>query len=405
VPTPLRRFISVLFPLFLSLVLAASAEAVTWAPVQPLTSSGDTMASPGALAVVGTKGVGVAYRDVAGGHTHVFFRRSTDGGATWKTRIQLDTGTSPVSYPDHAVGPSLASSGSIFDAAWLELDSTGHWHVRYARSLDSGATWGAQKALSPAIDEPSFPRIARDATDRVAVVWTEASFSASDPFAAKVVVRVSTDGGLNFGSRRILASNGWHAGDPTFPGGEYTPVVAIGNGIIHVVYYFDGTTLRYRNSSTEGVAWSAIKTMTTSADLAMDMAAAGDAVLIGYTYLYNDPISHTTKVQVVYRRSADAGATWYAKLALAPAGGNETYGPVVSQRGGTWRVVFARINATHDGAVVIYRESADAVTWTAASSVSPTSQGWGLPEGVGYAGAPIVLWQASSTNNLYERHG
>jgi hypothetical protein len=100
--------------------------------------------------------------------------------------------TGPASAPTVAVHPR---SNDVL-LAWLAEDGAG-WRVWFARSRDAGATWSTPVGVSPpgervdaVADSP--PRIACDATDRVALTWASAGEMSG---ASRIRFARSLDGG------------------------------------------------------------------------------------------------------------------------------------------------------------------------------------------------------------------
>jgi hypothetical protein len=111
-------------------------KGATWKPVVQLSTTGD--ASLPHLAVSGSN-VYVAWQDreTSSSHSDIFFRRSTDSGATWKAIVNLSSndGVSGV--------PLLAATGNNVYLVWEESKET-----FFKRSTDNGATWKTTKNLS-----------------------------------------------------------------------------------------------------------------------------------------------------------------------------------------------------------------------------------------------------------------
>lgn len=102
----------------------------------------------------------------------VSYTRSTDGGATWSTPLDIYT------VPDFQSGASntrlLADRGRLF-ASWSEWDETGNGHaVYFARSLDSGDRWESPIMLSqvkPGEYERDWANLALLGEDHLVAMW------------------------------------------------------------------------------------------------------------------------------------------------------------------------------------------------------------------------------------------
>ncbi|HEY7734481.1 MAG TPA: hypothetical protein VIB07_06780 [Nitrososphaera sp.] len=70
----------------------------------------------------------------------IFFRQSTNNGATWKSPVNLSNNATPSAVPE------IANSGSNLYVGWV--NGPGSTEVLSRRSADSGATWKPTVNLS-----------------------------------------------------------------------------------------------------------------------------------------------------------------------------------------------------------------------------------------------------------------
>jgi hypothetical protein len=94
------------------------------------------------LAVVGPN-VHVCWGDGRPGAFGIYYRRSTDNGATWNAERCL---TDTTYGPDY---PCIAAADGNVHAAFRVL-SAGHLFIAYCGSTDNGQTWSAETALTTA---------------------------------------------------------------------------------------------------------------------------------------------------------------------------------------------------------------------------------------------------------------
>ena len=80
------------------------------------------------------------------GPQRIFARRSTDGGRTWSARVALSVSG------ENATSPAVESRGTGDVRAWYMQtgngDEPGTWNVFYRTSTDGGATWSAPVVIS-----------------------------------------------------------------------------------------------------------------------------------------------------------------------------------------------------------------------------------------------------------------
>ena len=80
-----------------------------------------------------------------GSNSQVWARRSGNGGASWSARLELGRGPSVNSAFPAIVG----ADPGVFKAIYMD-DRTGRWNVWYRSSTDGGATWSEDLRLSDA---------------------------------------------------------------------------------------------------------------------------------------------------------------------------------------------------------------------------------------------------------------
>ena len=367
----------------LSVVLSSQATAITWDPVRRITESGMASAWAGALSVSGNDDVQVAYREFGADPVGVFLRRSTDGAASWLDAQQLG--------PETATAPALASSGSNVDLVFVQFGVEGKRRIRYRQSANAGETWGSSVTLAtlPGADIAPIPTVARDGAGRVAVAWTNTN-------NGRIYVRVSTNGGSTFGPATQLATTTNAPWEGFGSVREAFPDVAIASGRIHVVFATSAATLKARRTGNDGASWTSALTISSTTNGFMPtVAASGSVVLIGFAMLTDD-------IWTVYRRSNDGGASWGAATALVGKSQAFSFQPIVSVRGGVWRVAMEKCaNNSCTASMTLYRESSDGGrTWSGASRVSPASALYAAPVGVSESeGKAVVAYLRYDTTN------
>jgi phage terminase large subunit-like protein len=138
----------------------------SWSPAKRLTWTSSDSTNP-AIAINTKNYVHVVWQDNLPGQTEIYFRRSTDTGVNWNAAKRL-TWTS-----DHSQNPAMAvdKNGTIH-IAWQDL-TPGPWQIYYKKSTDGGTTWSPLENLTGTPNVAGFPAIATDANNAIHVVWTE----------------------------------------------------------------------------------------------------------------------------------------------------------------------------------------------------------------------------------------
>jgi hypothetical protein len=94
--------------------------------------------------VAGTLVLEYSGATTTGGNGHIYVRRSTDGGVTWSARNEL----TPTTGGGNASFPAIDGGASgVFRLTWME-ERAGAWNVYYRASTDGGATWSAEADIS-----------------------------------------------------------------------------------------------------------------------------------------------------------------------------------------------------------------------------------------------------------------
>jgi len=164
----------------------------TWQDNQRLTNTSGNSEEP-AIAVNGAN-VYVVWHDDTSGTRDIFFRKSADGGATWQTAIPLRNNT------EWSADPAIAVNGATVYVVWDETISAGQGEIFFRRSTDGGATWQSVKRLTNTTGGSWCPDIALSSTS-VYLVWYDFT-----PGNAEIYFRKSADGGATWQTAQRLTN-------------------------------------------------------------------------------------------------------------------------------------------------------------------------------------------------------
>ena len=138
----------------------------------------------------------VVWQDNELGDNEIFFKRSTDGGATFGPTINLSDNVG------ESMLPSVAVSGNNVHVVWMDDSDSGINDIFYRRSTDGGASFvEPAKNISDNVGDSDSPAIAVSAST-VHVVWQDNTPGNSDIF-----YRRSTNNGAAFHPIKNLSSN------------------------------------------------------------------------------------------------------------------------------------------------------------------------------------------------------
>jgi Neuraminidase (sialidase) len=125
----------------------------------------NTANSQYASIAVSGKYVHIVYEDSRTGNAKIYYRRSTNGGASWEPDRQLTNDTNV------SIFPSIAASGQILHVVWYD-NRDGNFEIYYKRSATGGTSWTADTRLTYNISESSYPSISISGSI-VVVVWLD----------------------------------------------------------------------------------------------------------------------------------------------------------------------------------------------------------------------------------------
>jgi hypothetical protein len=132
--------------------------------------------------------------------SHGFFMRSADCGVTWDSVHQITFGAA-------RDGPSdlMATSAGVHIVG-IRNDQPSGEEVGYLVSTDRGVTWSTGQALSTIDNYRAWePNVAADDAGNVYVCSQDAKYGSLNGFTGTLLVRLSTDNGLNWGSEIRLS--------------------------------------------------------------------------------------------------------------------------------------------------------------------------------------------------------
>ncbi len=192
----------------------------------------------------------------------IFYKTSSDGGATWSNDTRLTNDT----HYDMAPSITQTANGTI----WVVWQSTRIWvwdpqageeipqdDIYYKTSSDGGATWSNDTRLTTDLNNDVAPSIIQTSNGKIWVTWS----SDRQGNAFDIFYKTSSDGGTAWSNESRLTTHGDNDWAPSI-----TETI---NGTIWVVWHSyrnSNYDIYYKTSEDGGVQWSTDKRLTTDSD-------------------------------------------------------------------------------------------------------------------------------------------
>jgi predicted neuraminidase len=203
-------------------------------------------------------------------------------------------------------GDVSVASGSNRFVIWQDTAGPGPGDIYLKRSTDNGATWKASVNLSNNPGGSFNPKLAVSGAS-VFVVWSQSN---ADGTATDVILKRSTNNGVT-----------WKANQKITPGGTCTAapchsidsLTASGTNLYLVTEKSGDIFLR--RSSDNGATWKTPVNISSNAGRSSnsEIAVSGTNVYLTWFQANTANTSH----DILFRRSADSGATWKSKVNLS----------------------------------------------------------------------------------------
>jgi hypothetical protein len=133
--------------------------------------------------------------------SHLFFRRSLNGGATFSAPKDI----SHHSSGEAVFAPQIAvDRRGVISVVW-EDDAAGGWEIFYSRSVDGGVRFSVPKVISNYAGAAVDPQLVVDRQGRISVVWQTQGANSSD---WDVWFTRSVDLGRTFSDPQALCDSG-----------------------------------------------------------------------------------------------------------------------------------------------------------------------------------------------------
>jgi hypothetical protein len=252
----------------------------------------------------------------------IYYKRSTDGGASWSAKKRLSFDSDPSWTPAVAAGPS-----NNIHVVWTDY-APGNYEVYYKKSADGGATWSASQRLTWTAGDNQSPSLAVAPSGHIYAAWCDMT-----PGNFEVYYKKSTDQGVTWSASKRLT---WNSGES-----PSASILADGSGNLHVVWS-DGTPgnseIFYKKSTNGGASWSPSLRLTSNSGQSLSPSICSDAN--AYLHLVWHDLS-PGNAEIYYRKSTNGGTTWTAAQRLSWNSGDSRSANVAAFGSDNYHVVWA----------------------------------------------------------------
>jgi BNR repeat-containing family member len=342
----------------LGIFFMAQAARADWTAAQRLTWTVGLSFGP-AVAVNSSNTIHIVWYDNTPGNSEIYYKKSTNGGASWGANRRLTWTAGYSSDPSIAV-----DSGGSLHVAWGD-DTPGNNEVYYKRSTDGGTTWNTAKRLTWTAGQSYGPVIAGDSKSGLYVVWYD-----DTPGNDEIYCRKSADGGTSWGAVQRLT---WTSGN------SRSPSIAIGpSDAVHVVWedYSPGNVeLYYKRSADGGASWSAAQRITwTSGSSGSPSIAIDSSNAIHVVWAAEIP----GDLELFYKKSTNGGDDWGTAQRLTWNSGSSSSPSMAIDSGQAIHIVW--MDSTPGDPEIYYRKSTNGgaawssvqrLTWNSGNSYFP----------------------------------
>ena len=318
----------------------------TWTPTENLSNNAGDSAYP-VIAVSGSN-IYVVWYDNTLGDFEIYFKKSDDGGTTWKTTENLSNNAG------FAVDPAIAVDGQNIYVVWQNytpgIDKSDE--IYFKKSDDGGATWTANKKLTNNSVSSLGPAIAVDGSN-IYVVWFDfPPWHDYAPGNYEIYLKHSDDGGVTWTTKRLT----WNTGTSVIP------AIAVDGSNIYVVWMDSSPgnyDIYFKQSSDGGTTWPTRKRLTGDVGYSWSPAIAVDGQNIYVVWQDYRPGNY----EIYFKQSSDGGATWPDRKRLTGNAGNSEF-PAIAVDGSNIYVVW--MDSSPGNYDIYFKQSSDGgATWPA----------------------------------------
>lgn len=321
------------------------------------------------------------WQDDTSGNDEVYFRKSTDGGASWNAARKMTDNAGA------STSPAIAVDGSDVYIVWADA-TPGTSQVHFLRSADGGATWPSPRVLTrnktAAAGHPALAVVGVN----IYVAWHNDSRAVNGN--SWIAFTRSADRGGHWQSTKTLSAPGGSAA-------ALNPAVAaVASGVFCAWEQNEAgnNEIYFRASRNKGIIWQPPKRITVNAGSSTSPALAADGSAVHLAWSDVTP----GNAEIYFSQSADKGGTWQPALRLTNSAG-ASLGPSLAVDG--LDVHLAWSDDTPGNAEIYHRVSTNGgADWKAVERLTRNAGSSGAPALAAGGSKIFSVWRDPSPGNF-----
>jgi hypothetical protein len=241
------------------------------------------------IAVDSNDHIHIAFYDSSSGPYKIYYRKSTDGGATWISKKLTWTS-------DSSENPDIAIDSNDYIHLVWHMSISGNYELFYKQSTDGGNSWSGAKRLTSNKGHSYFPAVATDTNNNIHVAWRDDSSGFTE-----IHYMNSTDGGSTWSSKRLTWGKFFN----------HQPDIAINTNSHIFVVWSDGGNIYCKKSMDGGTTWATRKltwTLGTSFSPAISINPGNNHIHMAW-----QEAPQSGDCDIYHKLSTDNGVNWTNK--------------------------------------------------------------------------------------------
>jgi len=346
--------------------ITANFSSSTWSATQKLTWNSGESSYP-CIALDDNSDLHVVWQDNSSGNFEIYYKKSTDEGASWWSPPQAYTANDASwSAPfritfnsGDSCNPKIAAdSSNNLHLVWSDI-SPGNWEIYYKKFTSATGIWSPLQRLTWGSGDSQMPVVAVDSGNNVYVLWQD-----NLPGNTEIYFKKSTNNGSSWSAPDRIT---WNSGISS------RPAVAVDHSDKIIIVWDDTSPgnpeIHLKSSTNSGTSWSAIQRLTWNGG----NSYVGDVQCDSNSEIHvfwND--NSPGNPEIYHRMSEGSGTSWGSLDRLTWNNGNSYCPAAFVDRSDSLHIIWD--DGSPGNQEIYYKRSVDTgQTWQALNRVTWTS--------------------------------